>query len=80
MRRLVSTLLDRVRRRGREEVSRVLDVGYHNGRRVEVELLHGVVGAESEQAGARTPDGNAADVFQRGDAITGDMLGPYIMG
>lgn len=56
----------------------MLDIGHHNGRGVEVELLHRVVGAEGEEVCSGAIDSKAPDVFEGGNMIRRDLLGPYI--
>lgn len=56
----------------------MLDVGHHDGRRVEVKLLDGTVGPNREQGGAWTVDRQAFDMLQRRYRIKGDVLCPYV--
>ena len=52
----------------------MLDVGDHDGRRVQIKLLYRVIGSQGEEACARTIDSEASDMFESRDGIIGDVL------
>lgn len=56
----------------------MLYVCYHNGRRVEIKLLHSIVWSNGKKAGPRTVDGQAFYMLEGGNRVLGDMLGPYV--
>ena len=56
----------------------MLNIGYHDSRRVQIELLRRVVGAQGEQRGARPIDGEAANKIESRDGIMSDVLCPNI--
>jgi hypothetical protein len=71
-------LLDTNWRTRREKVGRVLHISYQYRRRVEVELLSGVVAAEGKQRRTRAIHGNAADVVECWNQLISDILSSYI--
>jgi hypothetical protein len=56
----------------------VLDIGDHDGRGVQVELLHSVIGAKGEQRGTGAIYGEAVNKIKSWDGIMSDMLCPNI--
>ena len=56
----------------------MLDIGYHDGGRVQVELLHRSVGSKGEQGGTRAIDGQTLDMLQCWYRVTSDVLSSNI--
>lgn len=56
----------------------MLNIGNHHGWGVEVELLHCIIGAESEENCAGPIHGEAADVLKRWYTIPSDMFSSHI--
>lgn len=52
----------------------MLNIGKHDGRRVEIELLDHIVRAQGEEARTRAIDGKTSDVLECRDFVIGDML------
>lgn len=52
----------------------MLNIGNHDGRRVEIELLDHIVRAQGEEARTRAVDGKASDVLECRNFVIGDML------
>ncbi len=56
----------------------MLDIRDHDRWRVEIELLYRAIGADREEACARSIKCHAADMFQGGNRVKRDVLCPHI--